>query len=82
MDTIFQLSSSIESYNWIDFISVAYASWYHWNCGRTQHKAATINKFACPGYSLYVQLLWYQMYYPGGMKAWVALSGDRSLIVY
>ena len=24
-----------------------------------------------PSYSLYVQLLWYPMYYPGGMKAWV-----------
>ena len=35
MDTIFWLSPSIESCNWIDFISVAYASWYHWNCGRT-----------------------------------------------
>ena len=43
MDTIFWLSPSIESWNWIDFISVAYASWYHWNCGQTQHKAATIN---------------------------------------
>ena len=69
MDTIFWLSPSIESCNWIDFISVAYASWYHWNCGRTQRKAATINQFACPSYSLYVQLLWYPMYYPGGMKA-------------
>ena len=66
------LSPSIESCNWIDFISVAYASWYHWNCGRTQHKAATINQLACPSYSLYVQLLWYPMYYPGGMKARVS----------
>ena len=24
----------IESCNWIDFISVAYASWYHWSCGK------------------------------------------------
>ena len=72
MDTIFWLSPSIESCNWIDFISVAYASWYHWNCGRTQRKAATINQFACPSYSLYVQLLWYPMYYPGGMKARVS----------
>ena len=55
-----QMSPSIESCNWIDFISVAYASWYHWNCGRTQRKAATINQFACPSYSLYVQLLWYK----------------------
>ena len=72
MDTIFWLSPSIESCNWIDFISVAYASWYHWNCGRTQRKAAAINQFACPSYSLYVQLLWYPMYYPGGMKARVS----------
>ena len=48
---------------------MVYASWYHWNCGRTQRKAATINQLACPSYSLYVQLLWYPMYYPGGMKA-------------
>ena len=56
--------------NWLYY--VAYASWYHWNCGRTQHKAATINQLACPSYSLYVQLLWYPMYYPGGMKARVS----------
>ena len=64
-DTIFWLSPPIESCNWIDFISVsvAYASWYHWNSGRTQHKAATINQLACPSYCLYVQLLWYPMYY-------------------
>ena len=69
-DTIFWLSPTTESCSWIDFISVAYASsWYHWNCGRTQRKAATINQLACPSYSLYVQLLWYPMYYPGGMKA-------------
>ena len=72
MDTIFWLSPSKESCNWIYFISVAYASWYHWNCGRTQRKAATVNQFACPSYSLYVQLLWYPMYYPGGMKARVS----------
>ena len=72
MDTIFWLSPSIESCNWIDFISVAYASWYHWNCGRTQRKAATINQFACPSYSLYVQLLWHPMYYPGGMNSRVS----------
>ena len=36
---------------------MAYASWCHWNCGRTQRKAATINQLACPNYSLYVQLL-------------------------
>ena len=46
-----------------------YVSWYHWNCGRTQRKAATINQFTSPSYSLYVQLLWYPMYYPGGIKA-------------
>ena len=40
-------------------------------CGRTQRKAAT-NQLAFPSYSLYVQLLWYPMYYPGGMKAWVS----------
>ena len=34
--------------------------------------AATINQFACPSYSLYVQLLWYPIYYPGGMKARVS----------
>ena len=71
-DTIFWLSPTIESCNGIDFISVAYASWYHWNCGRTQRKAATINQFACPSYSLYVQLFWYPMYYPRGMKARVS----------
>ena len=65
MYTIFLAESCI----WIYFISVAYASLYHWNCGRTQRKAATINQLACPSYSLYVQLLWYPMYYPGGMKA-------------
>ena len=27
---------TLETCNWIDFISVAYASWYHWRCGRTQ----------------------------------------------
>ena len=63
---------TIESCSWIDFISVAYASWYHWNCGRTQRKAAIINQLACPSYSLYVQLLWYPMYYPRGMKARVS----------
>ena len=72
MDTIFWLSPSIESCNWIDLLSVANASWYHWNCGRTQRKAAAFNQFACPSYSLYVQLLWYPMYYPGGMKARVS----------
>ena len=71
-DTIFWLSPTIESCNWIDFISVAHASWYHWNCGRTQRKAATINQLACPSYSLHVQLLWYPIYYPGGMKARVS----------
>ena len=30
---------------------MAYASWYHWNCGQTQRKAATINQLACPSYS-------------------------------
>ena len=29
-------SITIESCSWIDFISVAYARWYHWRCGRTQ----------------------------------------------
>ena len=72
MGTIFWMSHSIESCNWIDFISVAYASWYHWNWCRTQRKAATINQFACPSYSLYVQMLWHPMYYPGGMKARVS----------
>ena len=72
MDTIFWLSPSIESCNWIDFIFAAYASWYHWNCGWTQRKAATINQLACPSYSLNVQLLWYPMYYPGGIKARVS----------
>ena len=28
-----------------------YARWYHWTCGRTQRKAATINQLACPSYS-------------------------------
>ena len=71
-DTIFRMSPTRESCNWIDFISVANASWYHWKCGRTQHKAATINQRACPSYSFYVQLLGYPMYYPGGMKARVS----------
>ena len=62
MDTIFWLSPLIESCNWIYFISVAYASWYHWNCGRTQRKAASINQLACSSYNHYVQLLWYPMY--------------------
>ena len=66
------LSPLIESCIWINFISVAYTSWYHWICGRTQHKAVTINQLACPSYSLYVQLLWYPMYYPRGMKARVS----------
>ena len=57
--------------NWLHFCGI-YASWYHWNCGQTQHKAATINQLECPSYSLYVQLLWYPMYYPGGMKARVS----------
>ena len=65
-------SITIKSCSWIDFISVAYARWYHWTCGQTQRKAATINQLACPSYSLYVQLLWYPMYYPGGMKARVS----------
>ena len=51
---------------------MAYSSRYHWNCGRTQRKAATINQLACPSCSLYVQLLWYPMYYPGGVKARVS----------
>ena len=76
-DTIFWLSPTIESCNWIDFISVAYASWYHWNCGRTQRKAATINQLACPSYSLYVQLLWYPMYYPGGIDWLIELILHR-----
>ena len=65
---------TIESCSWIDFIPVAYARWYHWICGctRTQRKAATINQLACPSYSLNVQLLWYPMYYPEGMKARVS----------
>ena len=63
---------TIESCSWIDFIYVAYARWYHWTCGRTQRKAATINQLACPSYSLYVQLLWYPMYYPEGRKARVS----------
>ena len=49
--TCFWLSPSIESWNWITFIPVAYASWNHWNCGRTQLWAATINQLACPSYS-------------------------------
>ena len=63
---------TIESCNWIDFISLAYARWCHWRCGRTQLSAATINQVACPSYSLYVQLLWYSMLYPKGMKARVS----------
>ena len=61
--------TTIESCSWIDFIYVAYASWYHWICGRTQRKAATINQLACPSYSFYVQKIWYPKYNPGGMKA-------------
>ena len=70
-DTIFWLSPMIESCNWIDLI------WLYF-CGKcqliplkqwTQRKAATINQLACSSYSLYVQLPWYPMYYPGGMKA-------------
>ena len=71
---------TIESCSWKDFISVANASWYHWNCGRTQRKAATINQLACPSYSLYVQLLWYPMYYPGGMKARVGYDNNDGRI--
>ena len=71
-DNIFWLHHTIESCNWIDFISVAYASWCHLNCGRTQRKAATINQLACPNYSLYVQLLWYPMYYPEEMRVRVS----------
>ena len=56
-DTIFGLSPTKESCNWIDFISVAYASWYHWNCGLIQHKAATINQLACLSYSFYLAAL-------------------------
>ena len=56
--------------NWL-FCGI-YACWNHWKCGRTQRKAATINQFACPNYSLYVQLLLYPMYYPGEMKARVS----------
>ena len=51
---------------------MAYARWCHWRCGWTQLYAATINQFACPSYSFYVQLLWYPMYYPEGMKARVS----------
>ena len=77
------MSPSIESCNWSDFISVAYASWYHWICGRTQRKAATIHQLARPSYSLYVQLLWYPMYYPGGMKARVSpVQWWKANIVY
>ena len=72
LHTIFWLSLTIESCNWFDFISVAYASWYNWNCIRTQRKAATINQLACPSYNLYVQLLWFPMYSPWGMKARVS----------
>ena len=61
MDTIFWLSPSIESCNWIDFISVAYASWYHWNLwpvaehsARLQpsinlHAPVTAFMFSCSG---------------------------------
>ena len=31
-----------------------------------------MNQFACPSYNLHVQLLWYPMYYPEGMKARVS----------
>ena len=49
---------------------MAYSSWYHWNCGRTERKAATINQLAWLSYSFYVQLAALAlMYYPGGMKA-------------
>ena len=41
----------------------------HRRCGRTQLYAATINQFAFPSYNFHVQLLWYPMFYPGGMKA-------------
>ena len=59
--------------NWLYFCGIRQL--ISLNCGRTQHKAqkaATINQFACPNNSLYVQLLWYPMYYPGGMKAQVS----------
>ena len=64
------LSPSIQSRNWIVFISVAYASWYHWNCGQAQRKAATINQLACPSPLCSAALV--PMYYPGGMKARVS----------
>ena len=56
--------------------------------GVTEHSssAATINQFACPSYSLYVQLLWYPMYYiprrDEGSGKPCAVCSDRSLIVY
>ena len=62
---------------------MAYASWCHWNRGRTQRKAATINQLACPSNSLYVQLLWYPTHYPGGMKARISpvqLSRSHSIL--
>ena len=39
---------TIESCSWMDFFSVAYTSWYYWNCGRTQRKAANINQICMP----------------------------------
>ena len=55
--------------SWVDFISVAYMPE-----GVTEHSFLGCNhQSTCmPSYSLYVQLLWYPMYYPGGMKASVS----------
>ena len=37
-----------------------------------EHSASAINQLACSSYSLYIQLLWYPMYYPRGMKAQIS----------
>ena len=57
----------------LTFIYVAYVRWCHWRCGRTQlfRLQPSVNLHA-QLYSLYFQLLWYPMYYPEGMEAWVS----------
>ena len=53
----------------LTFISVANA---RWRCAKNSFLGCNHQSTCMPSYSLYVQLLWYPMYCPKGIKAWVS----------
>ena len=63
------VTEALHACSWVDFISVAYMPE-----GVAEHSflGCSHQSTCMPNYSLYVQLLWYQMYYPGGMEALVS----------